>query len=293
MKAWFVVLRPSHDKKEESARRIRDSNLEVKLSQQVALIGQLRCHCCLLSLHLHFLLSPSSCGAAEHKNYFLLNDAAHMAAQTKDKPLGLDPELSTVTIIKESSSSQTEIYEHKNQGQWELDVLRDYSLQSNMATALRAFLDSFYHFCGYKPRWDNWVKQTEPKTGFNPRFKPRGKCVESSRQRLEEEFAVDENELVYLLGKNSCYNYNQDFVHELPVQVVAAAMSNISCKCTPARSRTYRLVWFMLTGYSTYHTAIDLEDWRYMGMEEVKQRRSVVDDQTEQLPFHQDLFNME
>jgi hypothetical protein len=30
-----------------------------------------------------------------------------------------------------------------------------------------------------------------------------------------------------------------------------------------------------------------------MGTEGVKTRRSVVDDQIEQLPFHKDLFNME
>jgi hypothetical protein len=49
----------------------------------------------------------------------------------------------------------------------------------------------------------------------------------------------------------------------------------------------------MLTEYSTYQTAIDLKDLRYMGTEGVKTRRSVVDDQIEQLPFHKDLFNME
>jgi hypothetical protein len=60
--------------------------------------------------------------------------------------------------------------------------------------ALRAFLDSFYHFCGYTTgRWHEWVKQEESEAGFNPRFKPRGKCVESShcRQKLEE-FGIDE-----------------------------------------------------------------------------------------------------
>jgi len=230
----------------------------------------------------------------EHATHELRQAAARMAAQTKDKRLGLDLDLSTVTVVKEPTSSQTEIYEHQNQGQWELDILRDYSLQSNMATALRAFLDAFYYFCGYKSKWDEWVKQTEPKTGSNPRFKPRGKCVESSRQKLEEEFGIDENALVYLLGESSCYYANQDFVvHELPVQVVAAAMSNISRKCTSGRSRAYSLVWHMLTGYSTYQTAIDSKDMRYMGTEGVKTRRSVVDDHTDQLPFHKDLFNMD
>jgi hypothetical protein len=155
----------------------------------------------------------------------------------------------------------------------------------------RKVRNAFY--CGYKPRWDDWVRQQEPKTGFNPRFKPRGKCVEASRKKLEEEFGIDEKALAYLLGEGSCYSPNQDFVHELPVQVVAAAMSNISRKCTPARRRAYSLVWFMLTEYSNYQTAIDLEDLRYMGTEGVKMRRSVVDDHTEQLPFHQDLFDME
>ena len=228
----------------------------------------------------------------EHATYQLREAAARMAAQTKDKLLGLDPNLSTVTIAKEPSSSQTEIYEHQNQGQWELDVLRDYGFQSNIATALRAFLDSFYHFCGYKPKWNEWVKQTEPKTRLNPRFKPRGKCVESSRQMLEE-FGIDENALAYLLGEGSCYHYNHDFVNELPVQVVAAAMSNVSRKCTASRNRAYSLVWFMLTGYKAYQTAVDLEDLRYMGTEGIKERRTVANDQTEQLPFHRDLFNME
>jgi len=162
-----------------------------------------------------------------------------------------------------------------------------------MATALRAFLDAFYHYCEYKPRWDEWIKEREPKTRSNPRFKPRGKCVESSRQKLEQ-FGIDESALAYLLGEGSCYNSNQDFVHELPVQVVvAAAMSNLSHKCTPARSGACGLVWRMLTQYTTYQTAIDLEDSRYMGTEGVKARRGVDDDSTPQLPFHKDLFNME
>ena len=55
--------------------------------------------------------------------------------------------------------------------------------------------------------------------------------------KLEKDFGIDENALAYLLGEGSCYNSNEDFVYELPVQVVAAAMSNISRKCTPARSR--------------------------------------------------------
>jgi hypothetical protein len=196
-------------------------------------------------------------------------------------------------IVKEPSSSQTGIYDHQNQGQWELDVLRDYGLQSNMATALRAFLDSFYYFCGYKPRWDEWVKQKEPKAGFNPRFKPRGKCVESSRQKLEEEFGIDETALAYLLGEGSWYN----FTIKTSCMSCRFRWSQPQCPTSRAKvplrgvGRRYSLVWFMLTEYSTYQTAIDLKDLRYMGTEGVKTRRSVVDaSQIEQLPFHKDLF---
>jgi len=58
-----------------------------------------------------------------------------MAAQSKDKHHGLDLNLSTVTVVKEPPISQTESYEHRNQDQWELDVLRDYGFQSSLVIA--------------------------------------------------------------------------------------------------------------------------------------------------------------
>ena len=105
-----------------------------------------------------------------------------------------------VIIRQETPPSQSELYDHVNNDSWEHDVLRSTGMKSQIAAAHdRCFLDGFYQWCGFRPRWDEWVKETQPQQ-FNRRHKSREKCVREKRATLERAHGIDSDALVYLIG---------------------------------------------------------------------------------------------
>ena len=116
-----------------------------------------------------------------------------------DENFGLEPYNTIVSIRQEPPSSQSEMYDHVNNDSWELEVLRASGMKSQISVAYRCFLNGFYQWCGFRPRWDEWVKETQPQQ-FNRRYKSREKCVREQRASLEEAHGIDSDALVYLIG---------------------------------------------------------------------------------------------
>src|SRR5271170_4587397 len=153
----------------------------------------------------------SSYATTSHLGEFATAELRHTAtvlkARQMDMQLHLDPPTSDVALLEEPPSSQSEVYQHVNTSQWELDAVRDGGNRALVANALRCLLDAFYHKCGYLPKWDDWVRQGEPQV-HNPRFVTRGACVEDKKEHLRE-YGIDGLALIYLCGKKSGYRENQ------------------------------------------------------------------------------------
>jgi len=208
--------------------------------------------------------------------------AALKAAKLLDENFGLESDNTIVSIRQEPPSSQSEMYDHVNDDSWELEVLRASGMNSQISVAYRCFLDGFYQWCGFRPRWDDWVKETQPQQ-FNRRYKSREECVHEKRATLEEAHGIDSAALVYLIGDHSLYYENQDAIHEMPLCAVAAALSNMCRRATIGRKRALLLLWQLLTGHANFQAG--QWDKRYIGTKGVVSRRGPQDDEDEQIEF--------
>ena len=209
-------------------------------------------------------------------------EAALKTAKLLDENFGLEPDNTMVSIRQEPPSSQFELYDHVNNDSWELDVLRATGMKSQIAAAYRCFLDGFYQWCGFRPRWDEWVMETQPQQ-FNRRYKSREKCVREKRGTLEAAHGIDSDALVYLIGDHSLYYENQDAIHEMPLSAVAAALSNMCRRASKGRQRALLLAWQLLTGHADFEAGQG--EKRYIGTQGVVSRREVEDDEDEQIAF--------
>ena len=199
-----------------------------------------------------------------------------------DENFGLEPYNTIVSIRQEPPSSQSEMYDHVNNDSWELEVLRASGMKSQISVAYRCFLNGFYQWCGFRPRWDEWVKETQPQQ-FNRRYKSREKCVREQRASLEEAHGIDSDALVYLIGDHSLYYEYQDAIHEMPLSAVAAALSNMCRRASKGRKRALLLTWQLLTGHADFEAG--QWDKRYIGTKGVVSRREPEDDEDEQIAF--------
>ena len=124
-----------------------------------------------------------------------------------------------------------------------------------LANGLRCLYDAFYYKCGYRPKWDPWVRATEPKVHRNSRFKTRGECVQRNRKVLKSH-GINKNVLRYLSGDKCRYSENQDAIHEMNIAAVGAAINMLSRKASAKRAQAYLLVWKLVTGHDTYEAAV-------------------------------------
>lgn len=185
-------------------------------------------------------------------------------AKALDAQLGLSSDGTQVQIRDEAPpSSQSEIYDHENPSQWEVDEFRRSGIEGQVSLAYRCFLDGFFHECGYKPRWHPDIRQKEPNLQ-NLAFKTQGQCVAESRDMLAAA-GIIHKDLQFLVGKKNPYQEFQSYVHDLRVPVVAATLSQICRRpsCSSSREATYKKIWYWLTGYHEFKDAIG--DCRYMG----------------------------
>ena len=212
--------------------------------------------------------------------------AALEIAKALDQNMNLPSADATVTIREEPRSSQSEVYDHTNANQWQMNRLTRWGYDSQIAVAYRCFLDSFYHHCGYRPRWHKDIRAYDLQLP-NPMYKKRGQCVKEQREYLAT-YGLDDTYLPYVLGDGSMYYQNQSDIHDIPLPVVGAALANI-CLSAPEKAVTaYRRVWKLLTGYDTWREGE--EDERYMGTDGVTQKTQWWD-KSEDLKMSEDLFN--
>jgi len=204
------------------------------------------------------------------------------AAKLLDENYGLERYNTIVSILQEPPSSKSEMYYHVNDDSWELEVLRATGMKSQISVAYHCFLDAFYQWCGFRPRWDEWVKETQPQQ-FNRRYKSREKCVREQRASLEEAHGIDSDALVYLIGDHSLYYENQDAIHEMSLSAVAAALSNMCRRTSKGRKRALLLTWQLLTGHADFKAG--QWDKRYIGTKGLVSRREPEDDEDEQIAF--------
>jgi len=165
---------------------------------------------------------------------------------------------------------------------WELELLREWGMKSQISAAYHCFLGGFYQWCGFRPRWDEWVKETQHQQP-NPRYKSREKCVREQRASLEEAHGIEADALVYLIGDHSLYRENQDANREMPLCAVAAALSNICRRSSEGRKRALLLAWQLLTGNADFEAG--QWDERYIGTKGVVSLRDFEDDEEEQIAF--------
>ena len=112
--------------------------------------------------------------------------------------------------------------------------------------------------------------------------------VFETRQLLAS-YGIDNSALPYLVGKGNLYQEHLDWVHDLPLPVVGAALSHICRSSRLGRTRAYKLVWKMLTGYGLFSEGED--DDRYLGTAGVTSRASWADDESDQLPFEESILS--
>ena len=195
---------------------------------------------------------------------------------------GLEPYNPIVSIRQEPPSSQSEMSDHVYYESWELELLREWGMKSQISAAYHCFLGGFYQWCGFRPRWDEWVKETQHQQP-NPRYKSREKCVREQRASLEEAHGIEADALVYLIGDHSLYRENQDANREMPLCAVAAALSNICRRSSEGRKRALLLAWQLLTGNADFEAG--QWDERYIGTKGVVSLRDFEDDEEEQIAF--------
>jgi hypothetical protein len=136
-----------------------------------------------------------------------------------------------------------------------------------LANGLRCLYDAFYYRCGYRPKWDPWVRATEPQDRQNPRFKTRGECVQRNRKVLKFH-GINKSVLRYLSGDKCRYSENQDAIHEMNVAAVGAAINMLSTTASAKRAQAYLLMWRLVTRHDTYEDAVG--DRRLMGTKGVQ-----------------------
>lgn len=78
------------------------------------------------------------------------------------------------------------------------------------------------------------------------------------------------------MGPDSHYKENYQYIHDLPLPIIGAAMSKWSRDSKSKWAEAYLLVWTFLTGYETWQEGDD--DERYLGTSGVSYEKKPEDD---------------
>jgi hypothetical protein len=160
--------------------------------------------------------------------------------------------------------------------------LSRYSIDNQIQTAFRVFLECFYGVCGFIPYWDKKEGTPAPIITAPTSQNNRKKAVEEYWAKyLKDDSGVFKNDLKFLEGKQSGYKESHEYVHSLPVAVVAAGMSKYErvFSLRERRSKIYQRIWQHMTGHQEYKDG--MEDSRLMtpkGVETVKEDNIYGDD---------------
>ena len=187
--------------------------------------------------------------------------AAFDAAQSLDDSLQLPVDDTVVNLREAPRSSQSEQFKHTNDKSWENLVLQRAGLTTQIHLALRCLLDAFYKECGYVSVWDQNQTQHQHQNQASQQFLTRSHAVEQSMSVLKE-FGIERRHVTYLVGRYSFYRENHEYMHDIPVSAVGAAMAKI-CRQSQVEERveSYMLVWTFLTGHKSWRDAENDDRW--------------------------------
>ena len=134
-----------------------------------------------------------------------------------DTHLLLPPDETVIISRFDEIPSSPNIFLHTNSSTWENDALSVHALTNQVQACFRVFLENLYREAGYIPIWD--------RKPFGPhRIRQRSGSVSYHCEVLRQE-GITWDDLDYLVGDDSGYNESHEYVHSLPVSVVAAGMS--------------------------------------------------------------------
>ena len=73
---------------------------------------------------------------------------------------------------------------------------------------------------------------------------------------------IDHKDLQFLVGKKNLYQEFQNYVHNLRVPVIAAALSQIGSRpsCSSSREAAYKKIWLWLTGTMNLKMLLEMID---------------------------------
>ena len=210
----------------------------------------------------------------EPRGTSLSSHATRQNIQTARSSSKLDnlrlPPDETIVISREAPRSSQSEYEHINPSGWENERLQSYGLESQIRLGLRCFLDAFYIKCGYVNIWD----QT-PQNSPNPNYPSRSAAVYRNLRSLNN-YGIYRKHLPFLVGPDSHYKENHQYIHDLPLPLIGAAMSKWSRNSKSKWVDAYLLVWTFLTGYKKWQEGED--DERYLGTSGVSYDKKPEDD---------------
>lgn len=186
-------------------------------------------------------------------------------AQARDMAWRLPESGTMVQLEPNEFPSSPERYVHTNDYQWENDTLSKCSIDNQIQTAFRVFLECFYGICGFVPYWDrDEESRVTVSTALTSQNNRKMAVEEYWAKCLKSDLGIYKKDLKFLEGKQSGYKDSHQYVHSMSVAAVAAGMSKYErvFLLGERRSRIYQRIWEHMTGHQEYKDG--MEDTRLM-----------------------------